>query len=221
MSGIINLSRREFCKTGALLGGGLVLGFYLPVSRDLAAAGQATPFIPNAFIRITSDELVTIIVNKSEMGQGVYTSLPMLIAEELESDWRRIRFEPAPVAPAYNHTQWGALQGTGGSTSIRSTWEQFRRAGASARLMLEEAAARTWQVAPANCKAANGYVVEQGGKRKLSFGQLVEKATDLTPPQEVKLKDPKEFTVLGRPRKRLDTPEKVQGKAGLDNVHRL
>ena len=137
MSGIVNLSRRDFCKTGALAGGGLLLGFYLPGGRLPAlAAGPAKPFAPNAFIRIGTDDLVTVIVNKSEMGQGVYTSLPMLIAEELETDWSKVRFAPAPVDPAYNHTQWGALQGTGGSTSIRSTWEQFRRAGASARVML-------------------------------------------------------------------------------------
>ncbi len=218
MSWIVNLSRREFCKTGALLGGGLVLGFNLPGGRGLAeAADPAKTFAPNAFIRITPDELVTIIVNKSEMGQGVYTSLPMLIAEELETDWSKIRFEPAPVDPAYNHTQWG-MQGTGGSSSIRSTWEQFRRAGASARVMLEQAAAAIWQVEPAKCRAKNGMVFLKDSDRKLSFGRLVEKAADLTPPKEVKLKEPKNFTVLGHSKKRLDTPIKVQGRAefGID-----
>jgi isoquinoline 1-oxidoreductase beta subunit len=219
MSGIINLSRRDFCKAGALLGGGLVLGITLPTGREMAlAATKATTFAPNAFIRIGSDDLVTIIVNKSEMGQGVYTSLPMLVAEELETDWSRVRFAPAPVDHAYDHTQWGPMQGTGGSSSVRSTWEQFRKAGATARVMLELAAAETWQVEPSRCRAKNGRVTLQGDKRSLSFGKLVEKAAQLTPPQQVTLKEPKDFTVLGKGKKRLDTPEKVKGTAefGID-----
>ena len=175
MSEIINLSRRDFCKTGALLGSGLVLGFYLPGCKKAAQVTKKEHFIPNAFIRIGADELVTIVVNKSEMGQGVYTSLPMLIAEELEVDWSTIRIEPAPVDPAYNHTQWGPIQGTGGSTSIRSTWEQLRKAGASARIMLKMAAAETWQVEPSTCKAENGFIIHPSTGRKLSFGKLVAK----------------------------------------------
>ena len=142
MKEIVNMSRRDFCKSGVVLGGGLILGVYLPGSKANAEQliNDASTFIPNAFIRISLDDSVTIIVNKSEMGQGVYTSLPMLIAEELELDWQKIKIEPAPVDPAYNHTQWG-IQGTGGSTSIRTTWQQLRKAGASARIMLEAAAA--------------------------------------------------------------------------------
>jgi len=153
MSKIINISRRDFLKTGALMGGGLVLGFSLPVRIPLAegAARSSKSFTPNAFIRIGTDNLVTVIVNKSEMGQGVYTALPMLIAEELECDWTRIQVEAAPVNPAYNHTEWGPLQGTGGSSSVRSTWMQFRKAGATARLMLVDAAAATWKVKPSAC----------------------------------------------------------------------
>ena len=219
MNGIINVSRRQFCKSGALLGGGLVLGFYVPGCRkDSEKAVTAEEFPLNAFIRIGTDETVTIIVNKSEMGQGVYTSLPMLIAEELEVDWSTIRFEPAPVDPAYNHTQWGPMQGTGGSTSIRSCWVQFRKAGAVARVMLERAAAETWQVAPADCLASNGFVLNKKSQKKLSFGKLVGKAAQQTPPKDVTLKDAEHFTVIGKPKKRLDTPEKVSGKAifGID-----
>ncbi|MCG2745997.1 MAG: xanthine dehydrogenase family protein molybdopterin-binding subunit [Desulfobulbaceae bacterium] len=219
MSWIINVSRREFCKAGALLGGGLVLGFYLP--EGLSAAQQAAeadgPFIPNAFIRIGRDDTVTIIVNHSEMGQGVYTSLPMLVAEELEADWQKIRIEPAPVDPAYNHTQWG-MQGTGGSTSIRSSWEQLSKAGAVARIMLEKAAAATWNEDVKNCRAENGFVVHRDGKRRLSFGELAEKAAQMEAPQEVVLKQRKDNKVLGTPKKRLDTPDKTNGKAlyGID-----
>ncbi len=220
MSTIINLSRRDFCKTGALLGGGLVLGFYYPGCKagKKEEVKAVAPFIPNAFIRIGADDTVTIIVNKSEMGQGVYTSLPMLIAEELALDWSTIRIEPAPVDPAYNHTQWGPIQGTGGSTSIRSTWEQLRTAGATARVMLEMAAADIWQVDEKDCRAENGHIIHKGSNRKLSFGELVEKAADIEPPKDVTLKDPKDFKVIGRNKKRLDTPDKVHGKAvfGID-----
>jgi isoquinoline 1-oxidoreductase beta subunit len=219
MSGIINLSRRDFCKSGAVLGGGLVLGFYVPGCKQAADKGAVPEqFIPNAFIRIGADETVTIIVNKSEMGQGVYTSLPMLIAEELEVDWSTIRFEPAPVAPEYNHTQWGPIQGTGGSTSIRSCWEQFRKAGATARVMLERTAAEQWKIAPTDCKAENGYVIHKTKNKKISFGKLVSKASEQTVPQNIILKDPDKFKVIGKTKKRLDTPEKVSGKAkfGID-----
>jgi len=214
MSWIINCSRREFCKNGALLGSGLVLGFYLPDSQAAAqqAAEKDGPFIPNAFIRIGRDDTLTIIINKSEMGQGVYTSLPMLVAEELEADWRKIRIEPAPVDPAYNHTQWG-IQGTGGSTSVRSSWEQLRRAGAVARTMLEKAAAAVWKEDVQNCRAENGFVVHRDGKRRLSFGDLAEQAAQMEAPQDVALKQPKDFKVLGTPKKRLDTPDKTSGKA--------
>ena len=214
MSWIINLSRREFCKSGALLGGGLVLGIHLPAG--LAAAQEArtaAPIIPNAFIRIAPDDTVTIIINKSEMGQGVYTSLPMLVAEELEADWQKIRIEPAPVDPVYNHTQWGGIMGTGGSTSVRSSWEQLSKAGAAARIMLEQAAAAVWNVDAQSCRAENGFVVHSDGKRRLSFGALAEKAAQLAVPQDVTVKQAKDFKVLGTAKKRLDTPEKTNGKA--------
>jgi isoquinoline 1-oxidoreductase subunit beta len=219
MSEILNVSRRSFLKTGALIGGGLMLGFSLPLRRPFrAASAQSTSsFAPNAFIRIGADDVVTIIVNKSEMGQGVYTSLPMLIAEELEVDWSKIRVEPAPVDLAYNHTEWG-IQGTGGSTSVWSEWERLRKAGATARAMLVKAAADIWKVDPASCLAEKGFVIHNPTQRKISYGRLVEKASQMEPPKDVPLKEPKDFKIVGKPRRRLDTPEKTNGKAifGID-----
>jgi isoquinoline 1-oxidoreductase beta subunit len=219
MSEILNVSRRSFLKTGALMGGGLMLGFSLPLRNSLrAASGQSTSsFAPNAFIRIGADDGVTIIVNKSEMGQGVYTSLPMLIAEELEVDWSKIRVEPAPVDPAYNHTEWG-IQGTGGSTSVWSEWERLRKAGATARTMLVKAAADIWKVDPASCQAEKGFVIHSPTRRKISYGRLVEKASQMEPPPNVPLKEPKDFKIIGKARRRIDTPDKTNGKAifGID-----
>jgi isoquinoline 1-oxidoreductase beta subunit len=215
MNSVLNLSRRNFCQTSALAGGGLVLGVYLPGTAK-AADKAVSRFIPNAFVRIGTDESVTVIVNHSEMGQGPYTSVPMMVAEELEADWSKVRFEAAPVDPVYNHTVYG-IQMTGGSTSTWSEWERLRKAGAAARQMFIAAAADTWGVEPKTCRAENGRVISGSGQR-LSFGQLVEKASRLTPPQDVTLKDPKDFKIVGKPTKRLDTPDKTNGKAmfGLD-----
>ena len=219
MREIINMGRRDFLKTGTLICGGLILGFYLPLRESLSGASNPTggSFMPNAFIRIGTDEMVTIIVNKSEMGQGVYTSLPMLAAEELEVDWSKIRVEPAPVDPAYNHTQWG-VQGTGGSTSVWSEWERLQKAGATARAMLVKAAADIWKVDPGSCRAEKGFVIHNPTQRKISYGKLVEKASQMEPPKSVALKEPKDFKIIGKSRKRLDTPEKTNGKAifGID-----
>jgi isoquinoline 1-oxidoreductase beta subunit len=216
MTEILNLSRRDFLKTGAAAGGGLVLGLYLPLGNRIANAQQKT-FAPNAFIRIGTDDWVTVIVNHSEMGQGVYTALPMLVAEELDADWSKVRVESAPADPAYNHTAFG-MQMTGGSTSTWSEYDRLRKAGATARAMLVAAAADTWKVDPASLRTQNGYVIHDATKRRLSYGQLAEKASTMTPPQNVTLKDPKDFRLIGRPTKRLDTPEKINGKGmfGLD-----
>ncbi|HEX5772885.1 MAG TPA: molybdopterin cofactor-binding domain-containing protein, partial [Geomobilimonas sp.] len=216
MSEIIRMSRRDFLKTGAVLSGGLVLGCYLPFGNSADAADPATTFAPNAFIRIGSDDTVTLIINKSEMGQGVYTSLPMLIAEELACDWKKIRIEAAPVDPVYNHTVFG-LQVTGGSTSVRTEWERLSKAGATAREMLVAAAAKQWKVDSASCRAEKGFVLHSGGK-KLSYGQLADKASKLPVPQEVRLKDPARYTIVGKPLHRLDSPAKIDGTAifGID-----
>ena len=214
MSEIINMSRRDFLKTGTLAGGGLLLGFYTPIlsSRAQALAAEASaPYDPNAFLRITPDNVVTIMVNKSEMGQGVYTSMPMLVAEELECDWSKVRVEPAPVEPVYNNPATG-IQMTGGSMSVRTEWERLRQVGAAAREMLIAAAAATWKVDKASCRAENGTVVDASGKT-LTYGQLAEQAASLPVPEKVTLKDPSAFKIIGKPTRRIDTPEKINGKA--------
>lgn len=212
-------ARRQFLKDSAALAGGLVIGFYLPLRGGRALAAEAAPkpvYPPNAFIRIAADDSITIVVNKSEMGQGVYTSLPMLVAEELEADWSKIRVESAPVAAVYNHTGFG-MQLTGGSTSIPSSWEQLRKVGASARILLVRAAAQQWGVPESECRAENGQVIHAGGKA-LRYGQLAGAAGKLPLPDDVPLKSPRDFKLIGKPVKRLDTPAKVNGSAqfGLD-----
>jgi isoquinoline 1-oxidoreductase beta subunit len=220
------MKRRDFLKTGAAVGGGLLISVYLP---ELAQAGtvpktfdtlkpvEPATFAPNAFIRIAPDDTVTVIASKSEMGQGVYTSLPMLIAEELEADWSKIKVESAPVDQAYAHPVFG-IQITGGSTSTASEWDRLRKAGATARMMLIAAAAKNWKVEPQSLRAENGYVIHASSGRRASFGSLADAAAKLTPPKDVPLKDPKDFKLIGKPTRRLDTPAKVNGSAqfGLD-----
>jgi isoquinoline 1-oxidoreductase beta subunit len=216
MNDIVNVSRRDFLRTGLLAGGGLVLGLHLPV-KGAEPGKKDGPVALNAFVRIGSDETVTVIVNHSEMGQGPYTSVPMLVAEELDAEWDKVRFEAAPVAKVYNHSVYG-IQMTGGSTSTWSEWDRVRKAGATARAMLIAAAAAEWNVEPGTCRTEPGHVVHAASGKKLSYGKLAEKAADLKPPENVKTKDPKEFRIVGKPTRRLDTPDKVNGKAvfGLD-----
>jgi isoquinoline 1-oxidoreductase beta subunit len=201
-----------------LVGGGLILGIHLPVRESFSETPKqpAAPIVPNAFIRIGTDDTVTIIVNHSEMGQGVYTSLPMLIAEELECDWSKVRVESAPVDPVYNHTAYG-MQMTGGSSSVWSEYERLRKVGAAAREMLIAAAAAVWKVDKASCRTEKGKVILGSGK-KLTYGQLADKAAVMPVPQDVTLKDPSKFKIIGKPTKRLDTPDKISGRAifGLD-----
>ncbi len=211
------MERRNFIKVSIAASGGLLIGFHFSGISALASAqsSSAQTFMPNAFVRIGTDERVTVIVNHSEMGQGVYTSLPMLLAEELDADWAKVGYEPAPVDPKYNHPAFG-MQITGGSSSVWSGLEQFRQAGASARAMLVAAAAQQWNVDATACRTESGAVLN--GSRKLTYGQLVDAAAKLTPPAKVQLKDPKTFKLIGKPVKRLDTPEKLNGKAefGID-----
>ena len=170
----------------------------------------------NPFIRIGADESVTVVVNHSEMGQGVYTSLPMLVAEELDCDWERIRIEVAPVDPVYNRPGMDA-QLTGGSTSIAGEWERLRRVGAAARERLLSAAADRWKVDKESLHAEKGVVIHPDGER-LTYGQLAKAAAQLPEPGEVELKEPSAFEIIGYPVRRLDTPEKTVGKAvfGID-----
>lgn len=218
-SHIINVSRRGFLKSAALVTGGLILGFNLPEAAGKArgSSESAAPFTPNAYMRIAQDGSVTVIVGKAEMGQGIYTALAMLVAEELDADWSKVKVESSPVAPAYNHTAFG-IQLTGGSTSTWSEYDRLRNAGASARHMLIEAAAAEWNVEPATCRTENGSVFHDDSKRQMSYGQLADKAAALKPPAQVTLKDPKNFKLIGKATKRLDSPDKTNGKAvfGLD-----
>ncbi|HYA94232.1 MAG TPA: molybdopterin-dependent oxidoreductase [Thermodesulfobacteriota bacterium] len=180
---------------------------------------QPVPFFAlNPCIRIGNDGRVVVIVGKSEMGQGVYTSLPMLVAEELEVDWSKISIEAAPVGPEYYHAQWGMIQATGGSTSVLSEWDRLRKAGASARVMLVQAAAEIWKVDPKSCRAEKGSVSHEPTHRRLSYEELAEKAILMKPPEDIVMKQPREFKVIGKPVSRLDTQEKTSGKAvfGID-----
>ncbi|MBI5439898.1 MAG: xanthine dehydrogenase family protein molybdopterin-binding subunit [Deltaproteobacteria bacterium] len=215
MSAKKDMTRRQFLAAGALACGGLLLAWHLPGRRD-ALAATGGEWTPNAFLRVAPDGRVTIIVNKSEMGQGVYTALPMLVAEELCCDWKKVTVEASPVAPEYNHAQFGGFILTGGSTSVRSEWERLSLAGAAAREMLIAAAAREWKVAPSACRAQNGKVLGPGGRR-LGFGALAAKAAALPVPKEPKLKGGRS-TLLGKPLHRLDSPAKVNGTAtfGID-----
>lgn len=214
MSALLNASRRDFLKTSVLAGGGLLIGFTLPGASSLALA--ASTFKPNAFIRIGSDNRVTVICGLSEMGQGVLTAIPMLVAEELEADWSRIKVEQAPADPAFANPILG-FQATGGSTSVRVSWEPMRKAGATAREMLIAAAAETWKVDASECRAEKGRVLHKSGKT-LSYGKLAARAAEQPVPKDVKLKDSKQFKLIGKSLKRLDTPAKINGSAvfGMD-----
>lgn len=210
---IINESRRAFLKTGGAVSAGLVLGFYLPsgctTDTDKTTAGS---FVPNAWLKVGNDDLVTITLAKSEMGQGVKTALPMLVAEELEADWSRIQVVQALANPIYGD------QYTGGSASVRSSWTELRQAGATAKTMLISTAAQIWGVDEKACQAKNGLVILTTDGRELSYGKLAEKAALLPVPGEVPLKDPKDFQLIGTSISCIDTPEKVNGQAmfGLD-----
>ena len=218
MSPMTHPTRREFVKTGVLVTGGLVIAFVAPGARRFAwAQPDATraPFAPNAFLRVGNDDTVTVLLAHSEMGQGIWTALPMLIAEELDADWSRIRVEHAPAAPAYAHTAFG-IQMTGGSTSTWSEFERYRQAGALARALLVQAAAQRFGVTPADCRTENWVVI--AGNRRARYGELADAAAGLTAPKTVPLKDPKDWKLIGKRTRRLDTPEKITGRArfGMD-----
>ena len=214
----LQMERRDFLRLSVGSGGGLLIGLCVPGASKLAVAEERSEsaFMPNAFLRIGTDERVTVIVNHSEMGQGVYTALPMLLADELDADWSKVGYESAPVDPKYNHPVFG-MQVTGGSSSVWSGFEQYRNAGAAARTMLIAAAAQRWNTDPATLRTESGAVLDSTN-RKLSYGQLAEAAAKMSPPANVTLKDSKAFKLIGTPVKRLDTPEKINGKAvfGID-----
>jgi isoquinoline 1-oxidoreductase subunit beta len=212
------VSRRFFIKSGAAAGGGLLLGFTLAHSSRSAAVLDT--FAPDAFIRIDRSGRVRLMMNQVEMGQGTYTSMPMLIAEELEVDLAQVVVEHAPSNEKLYLNPALGIQATGGSTSVRVFWEPLRRAGAVARTMLIAAAADTWKVDPKACRAEKGMVIHMASGRSLGYGALVERAAAQTVPQpdEITLKAPQDFTLIGTPVRRLDTANKVNGKAefGID-----
>ncbi len=208
------VDRREFLKTGATVGATLVLGLYLPAfdPRGAPAPAAPAPFKPNAWIEIGPDGTVTVWTGRSEMGQGVRTAMPMIVAEELEADWTRVRVAQADADPAYGD------QFTVGSRSIRSGFEPLRKAGAAAREMLIGAAALTWNVPREACRARNSMVEHVPTGRRLGYGDLAARAATLPVPQDPPLKSPSEFRILGQRMPRVDTPDKVNGAAifGMD-----
>ena len=221
MSAPTTVGRREFIRTGAAIGGGLLVSLYAPLleGSSSALAAEEKGIALNAFVRIGTDESVTVISAHSEMGQGIYTSLPMLLNEELQADWSKIRVEAAPVDKVYNHPAFG-MQMTGGSTTSPAEWERYRKMGATARVMLVEAAATKWGVEPSTCRVENGSVIHAATSKRATYGSLANAAAQLTPPANVPLKNPKDFTLVGKPTRRLDTPSKTNGSAqfGLDVI---
>ena len=206
------ITRREFVETTT----GLVIAFALPWRADaaLVPAAAAPPFAPNAWLRIGSDGIVTLTLDRSEMGQGAQTGLAIILAEELEADWSTIRLGPIPENPA----GWSRIMRTGGSNAIRSSWEPLRKAGATAREMLITAAAQAWKVDRTTCRAEKGTVTHVPSGRRLSYGTLAARAAALPVPTDAPLKDPKDFRLVGTRVTRLDTPGKVDGSAlfGID-----
>lgn len=219
MSILENLSRRRFLQGSA----GLTLGFFMPGLADATSAAPRKPveraadtarFEPNAFLRIGPDDTVTVISKHLEMGQGTYTGLATILADELDADWKTVRIEGAPAdAGRYNNLFWGPAQGTGGSTAIANSWEQLRRAGATGRAMLVTAAARKWGVPAADVTVRDGVISHAGSKRQARFGELAQLAAEQPVPADVKLKDPRDFRLIGKQVKRKDSTDKTNGQA--------
>jgi isoquinoline 1-oxidoreductase subunit beta len=215
----IGLSRRKFLQAATAASGGLMLSLQLPLAGRDAAAADSSAFVPDAFIRIGSDGQIVLTMPYVEMGQGTYTSIPMLIAEELEVDLSQVRLEHAPPnEKLYGNPLLGGLQATGNSNAVRAAWQPLRQAGATARTMLIAAAAQRWSVSPASCHAEKGNLVHAPTGRRATYGELAADAAKMPIPDKVALKRPDEFKLIGKPVKRLDTPAKVNGSAvyGID-----
>src|SRR5256886_9580948 len=190
MSAPSDLSRREFLETTGFVGAGLVIGFRLPAGGRVATP-PAAPFAANAWLRISPDNSVLIVVDRSEMGQGVATALPMLVAEELDADWTKVKIESAPADKSYVNPLFG-FQGTGGSTSVRAAYTPLRKAGAAAREMLVAAYAQSWGVDRIECHTARGAVIHGRTKRRATYGQLAAKAASLPVPPDPALQSPED-----------------------------
>jgi isoquinoline 1-oxidoreductase subunit beta len=213
------LTRRSLLQAGAAAGGGLMLSLRLPFANRDAEAADADGFTPNAFIRIGRDGQLVLTMPYVEMGQGTYTAIPMLIAEELEVDLPQVRLEHAPPnEKLYGNPLLGGIQATGNSNAIRAAWQPLRQAGAIARTMLVSAAAKRWNVDPASCRAQSGEVLHAPTGRSIKYGDLADNAAGMPVPESVVLKRPENFRLIGTPAKRLDAPSKVNGTAvyGID-----
>ena len=211
---ITSPSRRSLLKAG--LAGGFVLAFHLPVRAanepNQPPDNPAGQFAPNAFIRIDHAGKTTLVMPQVEMGQGVYTAIPMILADELDADFAKVALEHAPPNDKLYGNPIFGIQATGNSNSVRAFWKPLRIAGVTARAMLVQAAASQWQVDPASCTAANGIVTHAATGRTASYGDLADAAAALPAPTDPPLKDPKGFILIGKPLKRLDTPNKTDGK---------
>jgi isoquinoline 1-oxidoreductase beta subunit len=208
-------SRRYFLKTSGAVAA-LVVGFHWGGRRVLAANGPAAPadFVPNAFVRIGADETVTVIAKHLEMGQGAYTGIATILADELDADWTRVRVESAPAdAKRYANLVFKTLQGTGGSSAMANSWQQLREAGASARALLLSAAAQQWHLPESGLRVERGVIYHDATKRQATFGSLVRIASKLPAPSHVNLKDPRQFTLIGQRPPRVDVPAKCDGTA--------
>jgi isoquinoline 1-oxidoreductase beta subunit len=221
---IVNESRRNFLKFGIRAGTGLTLGIYLPslvAQQGMAGRGKAedeiisdTPFMPNAFVRIDAENRVTVIVKHIEFGQGTFTGLPTLVAEELDAAWSQIRVEGAPAnAKLYNNLLWGPTQGTGGSSAIANSFKQMRQAGAAARTMLVSAAAQAWGIPIASIRVQEGVVMHEASGKQATFGELAARAAAQPVPEEVELKSPEQFVYIGKHVPRTDSRAKTNGSA--------
>jgi isoquinoline 1-oxidoreductase beta subunit len=214
----MNLNRRTFLKTTVAAGGGLMIGGYIAFEHENAELLAAGSFEPNIWLKVNGDDTVRIMLTQLEMGQGVMTSMPMLVAEELDMDWSKIKTEWTPADAKYGNPNFGGQQLTAGSNSVRGMWKILRGAGATARAMLVTAAAQTWNVPENSLTTEKGEVVHKATNRRAKYGTLVDKAATLPVPKDVKMKDPKNFTLMGKDVQRLDIPEKVNGSAvfGMD-----
>ena len=219
----IDETRRQFLKIGIFAGAGLVVTSHCPpfnIRNEALASPEIRKrggFVPDAWLRIDTDDTITVMVNHSEMGQGITTALPMIVAEELEADWEKVRFEIAPVADVYRHPDYG-IQWTVSSRSVQSSWNLLREAGAKTRQLFLLAAADTWQVPMGELNAEKSRIIHKKSGKAFRYGELLEKVAQMPVPGAVKLKEPAQFHIIGKPLQRLDSPTKAYGNAefGMD-----